>query len=774
MNRHSGNNDLNMQFRFRHFVWLLCLVTLAPCTMLPCVAMAQPDSGDEEFDELDEKKPAATGPREPTALDVAVQTIVDSKPTEPAELARATVNLLRLDRADLAAEYFQALLDMELETDALAELGAEVGTQVLSKIISSHDIGPQAEKFGRAVQQAWRESLQDPARLEALAEKTLDADPQQRYLAIVELRKGSLWGVAPLLKILADADRRDVHPLAREALVHFGPPAAAPLIAVLETSDPLLKQNVIRVLAQIKKAHTERYLLADAWTHPDKTTRQTAQKALQMLEVRILPLHEARPELLNTSRAYIDGSQRVAVNPDGSSDTWIWNDQEQQLGMLREHPAVSSARASARLARDLVRLAPDDPEAQRWRETTALQVIKLESGLDGSLDEKYLSAMPADNEMSKAARLNAVLDESLRTSSAAAAIAASELIAHLARADKIDEDLLVRGDGRPAPLALALHHSNRRVQLAAAAAIVALDRKDGFPGAGALMNVLKPVANYSGIRRAVVADPRGIRADQLAALLTEQGLEAQAFQTGKGLYQGAVATNENELALITYTIGKPDARRLIEHLRNDARTAHMPIGLIADPDQIGDAEALARNYPMVQAFIRPRDSEAMQLRIEQLLAGSGLAYITPEVRTQQARLALELINQITQHPAPYDLHDIEPILNNALFHPQLSPLASEVLGHIHSHEAQTVLVDFASLNSLPLASRQAAVKGLQDSLARHGILLTYDEIKKQVTRYDESEGLEQATQDVLWSILDALQTIKKKRPVEPPALRGRQ
>lgn len=750
-------------------VWLMLLALAMPLAAMPTLAWAQDDFGDEFADEDADDEPAAeadaTVPSSP--YDAAVQAIVRSNPTEPADMARAVANLLRFERADLAKKYLDQLTQIPLEPEEQAQLGADVGSDVLTRLINSPELDGAGAEFGAAIQRAWRASLTDPLRLESLADKTTSENPQERYLAIVELRRGGLHGVQPLLAILANESRSDVHRFVREALVRFGSPAADPLVAALETSNPLLKQNVMRVLAQIKKANTARYMYADARVAEDDAVRQTAQKAVQMLEGRVPPIHEAHRELLKMSRDFLKADRRVNVLVDGSAEGWLWDKQRNQLIFQKTHPVVIAALEAERLAREVTKLAPDDAEVQRWHEVCRLQAMKLINGLDKPFPENIPPLAPSADGETDATHWNAVLANALAQGAPAAATAAAELIAQLARADKVNEDLLVQADGRLAPLARALRHADHRVQLAAASAIVATGRTKGFAGAGALIGVLKPLANYSGIRRAVVADPRGARADQLAAQLTGQGLEASGFITGRAMYQAAVASGEHELALITYTIGQPDARRLIEHLRNDARTAQLPIGLIADPDDIFNAETLAGKFGMVHAFVRPRTNEAMQQRIDELLIGSGITYVSPVARTEQARVAISLLDELSRRPSPYDLRDIEPALTNALYHEALAGGAAKALGQLNTHQAQRALVDFASQNSTPLESRKAAVSGFSDSLSRHGVLLTYDEIKVQTIRYDDSDGLERETQDLLWSILDALQTIKKDRTVDP-------
>ncbi|REJ69385.1 MAG: hypothetical protein DWQ31_04795 [Planctomycetota bacterium] len=758
--------------------WLLILALLLPLFGTAAPLRAQ-DDDEDEFEEVDPieaarrllaEDQASREDDSPAAFfDAAVQTIIEAEPSTAVELTRAVTRLLDFERPKLAQNFFQELLALELDELQMADLGAAVGSEPLRRIANSRDLGPEAAEFGLAVLRAWRIRLIEPERLAQLAERTLNDDPQVRGLAIVELRQVGLEGVAPLVRILADADRADVHARAREALVLFGEPAAQPLFAVLTTLNPVLKQNVTRVLAQLQVAHTGRYLYADAWADPDAEVRRTAQRALQMVEDRIAPTHEARRVLASTSRAFMSGERRVAVDVDGTSVTWQWNDRTGALIETREMPVIAAARRSARLAEEWVRLEPENETARRWLLVCRLQVMKLASGLNARFPSDVAAAIPPTETASTPVQINAALEAALEGQATAAAIAAAEMIEQLARAGEVSDQLLVRGDGSPAPLARALRHGESRLQLAAAAAIVALRPRDGFNGAGSLVPVLRQLVRQGAPRRAVVADPRAYRADQIAALLAEQGYEITLFDDGYKLYRDVTVKGQTELILLAYTMERPDIRRTIELLRNDARTAQLPIGLVATPEDILAAEALAENYGLVTAFLRPRDTAAMQSRVDRVLGSTGIGYRPPEVRKQQALEAIGLLDELTLRPSPFDLRGFEDDLEPSLYDLGLVTAATKVLGQINRHRAQRILVDFASANALPVASRRAAVAAFSDSLARHGILLNYDEIQEQAVRYDQSEGLEAETEEVLWSILDALQSVKKQPALKPDA-----
>ena len=74
--------------------------------------------------------------------------------------------------------------------------------------------------------------------------------------------------------------------------------------------------------------------------------------------------------------------------------------------------------------------------------------------------------------------------------------------------------------------------------------------------------------------------------------------------------------------------------------------------------------------------------------------------------------------------------------------------------------SQRALVDFASQLSVPIDSRGAGRPRFADSVERHGILLTEDEILRQYDRYNASASLDADTQKVFGSLLDTIESLR--------------
>ena len=125
---------------------------------------------------------------------------------------------------------------------------------------------------------------------------------------------------------------------------------------------------------------------------------------------------------------------------------------------------------------------------------------------------------------------------------------------------------------------------------------------------------------------------------------------------------------------------------------------------------------------------------------------------------------------------------MQDVAEAALYVPELTPKAMEVLANRPSAKGQLALVELASRTTQPLEVRQHAAAAFDHSVDRFGILLTSAEILRQYERYNRSASLDQGTQQVLGQLLDTLesriavpQTVPVPRPLpqESPAAASR-
>jgi hypothetical protein len=248
-------------------------------------------------------------------------------------------------------------------------------------------------------------------------------------------------------------------------------------------------------------------------------------------------------------------------------------------------------------------------------------------------------------------------------------------------------------------------------------------------------------------------------------MLNQIGYEADPARTGRETFLLAAKNPDYELVLVSDGISHPDANETIQMLRRDPRTSRLAIGLMAREHNIKRAKELAEVDSMLESFPRPHSTAMMAYQVARLLKLAGRELVSFDERIAQASSALDHLAHLAEHRDEYSFYDLyrqQDAVESAFYTPELSTKAARVLGQLGSLKAQRALVTLASQHARPLAERQAAAKGFEVAVDRHGLLLTRDEILLQFERYNQSETLDQGTQQVLGSILDTIELPSKK------------
>jgi hypothetical protein len=332
-------------------------------------------------------------------------------------------------------------------------------------------------------------------------------------------------------------------------------------------------------------------------------------------------------------------------------------------------------------------------------------------------------------------------------------------------------DLGTRGDSgviyahgsQPAPLVDALIYPNRRVRYAALRAIMMLNPSTPFPGASRVPETLGYFATSADQRRAVVAMPIAEQATTLAGQLTKLGIEAQPATQGSAAVRLAGQSADLELILVDVDIDAPGVRDVVFALRSSPATGQVPIGLLATSERIDTAKRIAADHKRVVAFVRPQTDEGVAKIAEQLSQLSARDQISPKERAAMAAQAMAWLGDLlARNQSIYDLRRQEPVIQAALYQPELAERSIAALALLGTPDSQRALVDFASRASGRIDARQQAAEAFQKSVARSGILLTEEEILRQYDRYNASASADKETQDVLSNILDTLESIRKR------------
>lgn len=705
----------------------------------------------------------------------AVLAIMDENPQTADRLVPAIITMLNFDKPLLAQGYARRLVGLKLDENQLANLGEKLGSTPFTRIMTNEATKEIAVDFCKAVLAALARRKTNPARLDDLAKTATELTGFARSQAIFDLREAGPMSVEAVAKILADPAKADRYPPARDVLVQLGDQAVQPLLAVLTTEDENLKTEVLLTLSRFRTRETMYPMLASAIAvDASRERHEAARLAVKRLLGAVPSNDEATRMLYQGARNYLNGRIYIASDLEGIAEHWKWNDHDKKLVIERVPAETLSAVRAARIMEELLanakvpqvesmqQLDPRQRAIMRMTLLAILQAHKMVVGLDAPLDPALKVAYVQSVRSQSALEfdlLEDVLEMAIDRDYIPAAIAAAELLGESAVAVGGNPYLLRRRNPQRSPVVRAASHTDRRLRFTATQAILKMQPDYPFAGSSVATQSLRYFANATGERRILIADPRASRGQLMVGLLSENGYVADRFYTGREAMLGGTKSPEYLAALIAFTIGKPDVAQLLQDFRSDPRTADVPVGLIVDPADRLEAERLAADDPLTTYFVIPRDATTMQIRIDQLTSLAGNYFVSPEVRRQQAGEAMKMLAALSEQPQSlFDLSGMETVIESALYLDELAPLAASALGNLASPAAQRALVDMASQPNLPLANRKAAAQAFAQALEKRGIGLTIPQIQRQADRYNQIYDSDPESEEVLWLILDAIQS----------------
>ncbi len=719
--------------------------------------------------------PAAARPGQaaPAVItDPTVEALLETNPTTPPQLVSAIDTILNLGYPEAASPLVAQFLEAQPDDATCYSLVQQFGSNTFLRMGRVANLEGGMDLANRVIAGAQRHSV-DPQRLSDLIDRIPPADAPARQAYADELRTGGAAAVNALLAALADDSREPDHPALFGALVRQGSNAVGPCIAALDANDPARQTYAAKTLGALRARKATPYLIGPAVDGTvDAEFRGAAQQAVQALLGAVPSREQTVSFLYREARRAYAGTPPEQPDLAGMVEVWVW-DPQAQAATPRLAPAhIAAAFHAERLAADLFPLAPNDPAVRRLFIATLLERSQYEIGLDQRLPAaEDPSQGPTARDLAARFGPAALLDllgEQLAEDHVVGATATCRILGETGNAD-----ILWHRDPSPSLLAQAAAHPDTRLRFAGLEAMVRLAPKDKpFPGAGLITQGIEHFAHYSGTLRAVVAETSPTNAQSHVGLLSQLGFDGIAVTNGRAVLRQAVESADVAFILLDTTLPNAPPDILIQQIRHDPRSARLPIGLIAPLNRLDEVRRLANRFPRTAVMVRPHTVEAMDLQLDQLFATAAREMVGPEERLAHARAALTWLAEIAWEPntrAYYDLRRLGPVIEPVAFVPELTAYAAPALASLGTAGAQTALVEVASQNALPLAARQAAADAFRQSVQRDGILLRQYEILQQYDRYNASAQLDEGTQQVLASILDALELPTAPKEPEQPA-----
>ncbi len=686
--------------------------------------------------------------------DPVVEALLGSNPTAPADLFRTAQTLVQAGRPELAKGFLAKLLAAKLDDGQWIALVDEFHTPAFTELASRSELRPECEDLVQAALGAVNRRLQDPARLAQQIKQLQDPLPDVRAQAMKNLQGAHEVAVSALIAVLADPTRASEHPVVRSALAAMRGDAIDPLAEILDRADPDLMIQAIDALAEMKAAKATAYIMAPALSEDsDVKVRGPARAALVRLLGTLPSKAQAAQQVNELARSYFAGKESMRTDFDGRVTLWSWDADAKQCVSRNCSLEDASRVMAARLARNARSLAPENRQAQILATAAALEQTVFENGLDKRLD------FSKNATIREAATLDpriieGVLGFALAENHPASARAAAEILGRIGKSQS-----LLRSSGEPSPLVRAVRSPDRRLRMAAVEAIARLQPNAPFAGSSHVLEALTYSAATTGMRRALMVSPNSETLEQWIGILKFRKIESDTATSGRDALQMALRCPDYELVAIDMATQGPPAEEIVQQLRRDYRTAGLRVALVARAGFFERGERVAGNDSLSRSFARPHDFETARSQWTQLMAVASPGFVGPLERLDMAARSLSCLATLASTSSKiYDLRRAQDAVINGLLVPGLAGRIAAVLANVGTFESQRSLLDLASRKVEPLTDRQAAAFAFNINVRKFGLLVDEATIGMQYRRYQQSSTQDRATQQLLASILDAIES----------------
>ncbi len=678
------------------------------------------------------------------------------KPPETAiEFWAAMQYEIGVGKYDLAAEDLKGFLAKNPSKEDLLAIEEQEGMSAFLRLINIPQLRPDAQKLLDRVTQVVKENRADPERIHRFI-NNLRASPEEREYAIIQLRKSGAAAVPYMIEALRTAtDPLERGPIV-SALVDLGRPAVAPVLAALDADDTMLKLELIDVVRRIADPSAA----AGLW-YPSASPREQAAVRTQATQTLVFLLGLERPEQLPPATKALVGEaeryyQHRARFPKTQPVTaWSW----QNNRLVGQALTASQAEEfyGLRYAGQALALDPANEPAQIVYLSLALEKGFERSGLDQPLEKNA----PRAKELARVvnpALLVATLDRALADHRVPVILGIVRTLGDLGVVQAL------RPSQGPEPALLrALNYPDRRVQLAAADAVLRIPNTNPYPISARVVEVLRRAGAADAQPRVLVAAAVKDLGEQLAHALQPAGFASEVRTSGvevlKRLQEAAdidalvIRVDAGRRFLptnpplpggprpapqvvappdpIRYALPDPGLPNLLAQIRADLNSAYIPVLLMVGPDQTGkvpmEFEAglhrLMERYRNVWTIPNTMDKDSLRRILTLRITEANGAPLSPAERKANAVEAMRWLDRLAQgEVAGYDVRPAAATILKGMRNPDLAVFAIEAASRLPGPAPQRELAQII-LSDAPPAIRSAAANALAHQMQQHGVAL---------------------------------------------------
>lgn len=518
------------------------------------------------------------------------------------------VNLLRINQKTEAVQMLREIIQGDPSNEAAHDLYQSISQDEWYMLMTEKG---EVQKIARSIleraKSTQRERSRDDAAIDALVATAIDGsnDYGTRQAAVNKLVGAhGEFAVPSLIKVLGDSDNVDGQIHAISVLSQLHSVAVLPLIEALKSSSDLTVQNVCAALHLIGDGRALPML-----SHLANDDRVNISTIAKKFVAKKGGTGDALSQMLKQSNGYLRGNVPV-----GGYSAVVWTLVDDALVSTDVPGLLYPTELAKAVAGDASRIAPQSLAARSAVAAANLAQANLIETSIAQGEESVADMGPIAQELKIAALATGVdairgaLDAGVQQGLAAVAIGAIGVLADAEIIDSIAESSLLG----------ALTSSDKRVQYAAAEAIVRASRGANVPNLSAVVGVLAQAVTEEKVNTIHVIMP------DLAAktiIQTANAIRGNSYTSDATALEGQLTLLSNpsiDVVVINEILPGRMPEDVIGNIRKDNRMTNTKIVIVTK-----DAEAAAERFGDGVTFITaPISPENLNAAVAAALEGA--------------------------------------------------------------------------------------------------------------------------------------------------------
>jgi len=695
----------------------------------------------------------------------------DKEPKKVVDFWAAIDFEIQTGKFDIAGYHLEQMLKLppeEADPDLLTIEEAEGITAFLrlrnvKRWFDNPDLQTEAENNVKTlidrVSAALEKKLSDPQRLRKFIGYLNGATIEKRTFALAQIKRSREKATPYLVEALQKTAGTFEHHRIMEAMLALDSDIVPPFLEVLRARNPNdAKQADLRLsLLEILKKRIDRRCIPYLWhlsaapKYPEQVRQRAKELLAFFLEMDVAQLPAAKVALTELANRYMQ--HQVRFGDPTRVRVWPWTGKQIEPDAVPLKASEAEEFFGLRYAKEALDLDPSYRPAQ-----ITYLTLMLERNLNDRIEHLFIPSPKQDvqqpiqsiGQLLKTVDsdlLMVVLDRALADHNQAVAL-------------PIIQALGARGETRAAqpgpnggsgPLIKSLYYPDRRVQFAAATALLNMPGSQAPVASTRVVDVLRRFAGMGVRPKALVAFVNDERGAALRKVLDNAGYDATNVAMLKQAFDRIRESADYDVILIPDALGDYDLSNVLTQLRADADAGTVPILLIASQKRQASLERFTRNRRNVRVLpeaytVKPAD---LKLEIETAVKAvmqPDTYFKAPawqriwldrdfkESKLQQlggerqvfARQSLEALRRMAiGQLTGYDVRRAEPEVLAALRQDDSAPAALEILSRIPGYQAQAHLAEFV-LNPKRGVLRVKGAEELNRHIKKNGVSLAAD------------------------------------------------